>query len=156
MATTTKSAETRAIQPLVLSEQDISSLPTHGFPEPGRIVGGFQIIFASETTPTDSLTFGIGHFPPRTPTTTSYEALHRHTPAEFYHIVSGQMIIFLNGTRHQVEAGGAIYIPGDAEHGFCNPSTEEELVFSWGFATDGFSGIEYRWSEEQPNWAKVE
>lgn len=144
------------IRPVVLSKQAIDSLPVNGFPEPGRIVGGFQNIFANETTPTNELTFGVAKFPARTPKQTAFEALHRHTPAEFYHILSGQMLIMLEGVRHRVGAGAAIYIPGDAEHGFCNPSTEEELVFSWGFATDGFSGIEYRWSEKQPDWALME
>ena len=146
----------RPVQPVVLSKQDIDSLPVNGFSEPGRIVGGFQNIFASETTPTNELTFGVARFPARTSQQTAFEALHRHAPAEFYHILSGHMVIFLEGVRHRVTAGHAIYIPGDAEHGFCNPSTEEELVFSWGFATDGFSGIEYRFSEKQPDWSQVE
>jgi hypothetical protein len=66
------------------------------------------------------------------------------------------MVIILEGARYRVTAGHAINIPGNAEHGCCNPSLEEDLVFSWGFATDGFSKIEDRWSEEQPDWSKAE
>lgn len=144
------------VQPVVLSKRDIDSLPVNGFPEPGRIVGGFQNIFASETTPTNELTFGVARFPAKTSRQIAFEALHRHAPAEFYHILSGHMVIILEGVRYRVGAGDAIYIPGDVEHGFCNPSTEEELVFSWGFATDGFSSIEYKWSEKQPDWSLME
>ncbi|KAK5053295.1 hypothetical protein LTR84_002269 [Exophiala bonariae] len=154
MATTNQTSYT--VQPVVLSKQDIDSLPVLGFPEPGRIVGGFQTIFANETTPTNELTFGVARFPARSSVRTAFEALHRHTPAEFYYILSGSMVIFLEGVRHKVKSGHAIYIPGDAEHGFCNPSTEEDLVFCWGFATDGFSNIEYKWSETQPDWTEVE
>lgn len=143
------------VQPVVVSKKEVDALPVLGFEEPGRIFGGFQNIFASETTPTDELTFGIARFPARTPQQTAFEALHRHKPAEFYYILSGHMVIFLEGVRHKVTAGHAIYIPGNAEHGFCNPSSEEELVFTWGFATDGFSNIEYVWSEKQPDWPSV-
>lgn len=66
------------------------------------------------------------------------------------------MYIKLEGKEHRTSAGHAIYIPGNAEHGFCNPSREEELVFVWGFPTDGFDGIVYHWSEEQPDWEKVQ
>lgn len=146
----------RCVRPVVLSKQEIDSLPIKGFPEPGRIVGGFQNIFASETTPTNELTFGVASFPAKTPQQTAFEALHRHKPAEFYFILSGHMVIILEGVRHRVTTGHAIYIPGDAEHGFCNPSTEEELVFCWGFAIDGFSEIRYQWSEKQPDWSLVD
>ena len=149
--------ERPSIQPVVLSKTDIDSLPpVAGFAGPERIYGGFQTIFAKEVTSTNELTFGVANFPARTSRQTSFEALHRHAPAEFYHILSGHMVIFLDGVKYRVTTGHAIYIPGDAEHGFCNPSTEEELVFSWGFGTDGFRGIEYRWSEKQPDWSKVE
>lgn len=144
-----------AVSPVVLSKQDIDALPVLGFAEPGRIFGGFQNIFANETTPTDALTFGIARFPARTPLQTAFEALHRHEPAEFYYILSGRMVIMLEGVVHRMTAGHAVFIPGNAEHGFCNPSTEEELVFVWGFPTDGFSGIEYRWSDKQPDWSSM-
>ena len=143
------------VQPLVVSKEEVDALPVLGFPEPGRIVGGFQNIFAQESTPTNELTFGIAKFPPKTDIQTSFEALHRHTPAEFYYILQGHMYILLEGKEHSVSAGHAIFIPGDAEHGFCNPSRSEELVFVWGFPIDGFVGIEYRWSEKQPDWTVV-
>lgn len=146
----------RPIQPVVISKAEVDALPVLGFNEPGRIFGGFQNIFASESTPTNELTFGIARFPPKTTTNVGFEALHRHTPAEFYYIISGHMHLLLEGVEYRVTGGDAIYIPGDAEHGFCNPSSAEELVFVWGFPIDGFVGIEYRFSEKQPDWAAVE
>lgn len=145
----------QTIKPVVVSKEAIDALPILGFKEPGRIFGGFQNIFANESTPTNELTFGIARFPPKTATTIGFEALHRHTPAEFYYIISGKMYILLEGVEHWVTTGHAIYIPGDAEHGFCNPSTEEELVFVWGFPIDGFVNIEYRFAEKQPDWVAV-
>lgn len=143
------------VKPVVVSKEEIDALPVQSIPEAGRIVGGFQNIFAKESTPTDELSFGIARIPAKTVAKTSYAALHRHTPAEFYYILQGHMYILLEGKEHRVSAGHAIFIPGDVEHGYCNPSQDEELVFVWGFAIPGFEGFEYRWSERQPNWAAV-
>lgn len=145
-----------AIESMVVGKKEIERLPVLGFPEPGRIHGGFQNIFASETTPTSELTFGIARFPKKTASKTAFEALHRHLPAEFYYILSGAMFLILDGVQHTVEPGGAIYIAANAEHGFCNPSFDEDLVFIWGFATDGFSEIEYKFSKEQPEWSSMQ
>ena len=144
-----------AVKSVVISKEEINALPIQGFPEPGRIVGGFQTIFANESTPTDELTFGIARFPAKNETKISYEALHRNTPAEFYYIIQGHMYFLLEGKEHRVSAGHAIFIPGGGEHGFCNPSYDEELVFVWGLATPGSNGIESKFSEVQPDWAVV-
>jgi mannose-6-phosphate isomerase-like protein (cupin superfamily) len=149
-------AASQYVRPVVLSKEDIDHLPIEGFPEPGRIVGSFQNVFASETTPTNELTFGVATFPAKTTDKTSYEALHRHEPAEFYYILSGYMILLLEGVKHKITAGHAVYIPGNAEHGFCNPSHNADLLFCWGFATDGFQGIRYDWSQEQPDCSLME
>ena len=145
-----------AVKSLVVSKEEIDALPVQGFPDPGLIVGGFQTIFANESTPTDQLTFGIARFPAKKGAQISYEALHSNTPAEFYYITQGRMYLLLEGEEHRVSAGCAIFIPSNAEHGFCNPSYDEELVFVWGLSTPGSAGIESKFSEKQPDWAAVE
>lgn len=145
-----------AVKPLVVSKEEIDALPTQGFPEPGLIVGSFQTIFANELTPTDQLTFGIARFPAKTESKTSYEALHSNTPAEFYYITQGHMYLLLEGKEHRVSAGHAIFIPSNGEHGFCNPSYDQELVFVWGLSTPGSAGIESKFSDKQPDWTAVE
>ena len=152
----TKSKKPAAVQQVIMSKEEISALPTASFPEPGRMIGGFQTIFAAETTPTNELTFGIAKFPAKTAEKTSFEALHCNIPAEFYYITQGKMYLLLEGKEHRISAGDAVFIPAGAEHGFCNPSYKEELVFVWGLAVPGFDGIGIQWSEENPDWVKVE
>ena len=90
---------------------------------------------------------GLARFPPRKPGQESFEALHRHSQAEFYYMLEGECVVKLEGIEHQCKPGHALFIPGDAEHGFWNTSDTEELVFLWGFAVDGFQQIIYRFSE---------
>jgi mannose-6-phosphate isomerase-like protein (cupin superfamily) len=146
------------VQPFILSKQDIDSIPLENFSgNEKRATGGWRQIFSSPETPTDSLNIGIAHFPPRRASQESFEALHRHKQAEFYYILSGQAVVKIEGVDYDVVPGHALFIPGDAEHGFWNTSTEEELVFIWGFAVDGFRDVVYRFTgdADTESWRQV-
>lgn len=135
------------VQPYVLSGEQVKALPLENFSgDKTRATGGWKQIFSNPETPTDSLNIGIAYFPPRTETEESFEALHRHKQAEFYYILSGQAIVKIDGVDHDCRPGHALFIPGDAEHGFWNTSTTEELVFLWGFAVDGYREVVYRFT----------
>ena len=135
------------VRPFVLSKQEINSLPLEDFSgDKKKATGGWKQIFSSPDTPTDSLNIGLAVFPPRTDSQESFEALHRHQQAEFYYILSGQGIVKIEGVDYDVTGGHALFIPGDAEHGFWNISKESDLVFLWGFAIDGFSEVVYRFT----------
>jgi quercetin dioxygenase-like cupin family protein len=136
------------VRGFVLSKEEINNIPLENFSnDPKRASGGgWKQIFSSPQTPTDSLNIGIAHFPPRSSTQESFEALHRHKQAEFYYILSGQACVQIDGVKHDVKPGAALFIPGDGEHGFWNTSSTEELVFLWGFAADGFRDIVYRFT----------
>lgn len=136
-------------RPYVLSKQQIDQLPLEDFAgDKKKATGGWRQIFSRPATPTDSLNLGIAHFPPRTASEESFEALHRHEQAEFYYILSGQGTVRIAGVDYDVTSGHALFIPGDAEHGFWNTSQEEELVFLWGFGVDGFDQVVYRFSHK--------
>lgn len=146
------------VRPFVLSKEEIGSIPLENFSgNDKRATGGWRQIFCSPESPTDSLNIGIAHFPPRSPTQESFEALHRHKQAEFYYILAGQAVVKIEGVDYDVVPGHALFIPGDAEHGFWNTSTEEELVFLWGFAVDGFKDVVYRFTgdSETETWRQV-
>lgn len=118
------------VRPFVLSKQQIDSLPFENFAgDRKKATGGWRNIFSSPTSPTDSLTLGIATFPPPSALEESFEALHRHKQAEFYYILSGQARVRIDSVDYEVTSGHALFIPGDAEHGFWNTSTEEKLVF---------------------------
>lgn len=137
------------VRPFVLSKEEVNSLPFEDFAgDPKKATGGWQNIFSKPTSPTDSLTLGLATFPPRSATQESFEALHRHEQAEFYYILSGQAIVKIDGVDYNVTDGHALFIPGDAEHGFWNTSETEKLVFLWGFGIDGFGEVKYRFSHE--------
>ncbi len=69
---------------------------------------------------------------------------HRHSAAEFYFGLSGSGVVTIDGTPHDISAGVALYIPGDAEHGVV--AGPEGLRFSYGFAEPQFSAVTYRFS----------
>ncbi|RJE20975.1 AraC-like ligand binding domain protein [Aspergillus sclerotialis] len=146
------SADTRSqpsVRPFVLSKQQIDSLPFENFAgDKKKATGGWRNIFSSPASPTDSLTLGIATFPPRSASEESFEALHRHKQAEFYYILSGHAVVKIEGLDYEVTSGHALFIPGDAEHGFWNTSNEEDLIFLWGFGIDGFGEVVYRFSHE--------
>ena len=136
------------VRPFVLSKQEISHLPLENFDaDKKKATGSFQQIFSSPDTPTESLHIGVATFPARRDGQESFEALHRHPQAEFYYILSGQAVVKIDDMYYEVTAGHALFISGDAEHGFWNPSETEELFFLWGFAIDGFKEVVYRFTE---------
>ncbi|KAF7192262.1 Dimethlysulfonioproprionate lyase DddW [Pseudocercospora fuligena] len=146
-----------AARGFVLHKSDIDAIPLENFSNNSkRATGGWKQIFSSPDTPTDGLNIGIAHFPPRTSTFESFEALHRHKQAEFYYILSGQALVKIDGVEYNVKPGAALYIPGDGEHGFWNTSETEELVFLWGFPCDGFRDVVYRFTgdKEEDQWSR--
>ena len=69
---------------------------------------------------------------------------HRHDPAEFYFGLEGCGTVTIDGTPHHIAPGIALYVPGGAEHG--TVAGENGLRFAYGFATQSFEEIEYRFS----------
>lgn len=148
-STVTKSA----IRPWVLSKEQIEALPLLNFSgDSTKATGGWQQIFSNPDTPTNELNIGIARFPPHSDSRESFEALHKHKQAEFYYILSGTAVVRIEGTDYVASPGHALYIPGDAEHGFWNEDTEKELVFLWGFACDGFRDVIYRFTDDPVQW----
>lgn len=68
---------------------------------------------------------------------------HRHTQPETYFTLAGRGTVTIDGTRHDVEAGTLLFIPGDAEHGIRNDS-DEELQILYAFAVADFNQVVYR------------
>ncbi len=107
-------------------------------PVKGRV--GWRTLFSGDLTPTEGLTAGLAELEPG-----GWLGLHRHDPPEIYFLVEGRGVVTLAGKEHEVAAGAAVFIPGNAEHGIRNggPTT---LRFLYVFPTGSFSDVEYRFS----------
>jgi mannose-6-phosphate isomerase-like protein (cupin superfamily) len=71
--------------------------------------------------------------------------LHRHSHAEIYHVISGSGTVCIDQQEYEVNKGSVVFITGDAEHGIFNKGNED-LVWLYVFAADGFEDIVYRFS----------
>lgn len=145
-----------AASPLLFNAKDISNIPLEGFADPtlGGDVGWKTLISAPQT-PTDTFTVGIATCAPKKKTGCrgSLRA-HRHKQAEMYHITQGKGIVTIDGKEHEVSKGSVLWIPGDAEHGTENVG-DEDLVWLYVFAANGFEEILYRFDEPGPRVVKA-
>lgn len=68
---------------------------------------------------------------------------HRHAQPETYFTLAGRGEVTIDGVSYTVEAGTMLFIPGDAEHGIRNDSTQD-LQILYAFAVDDFAKVHYR------------
>ena len=74
----------------------------------------------------------------------STEALHehRHQQAEIYLILEGTGLVRIDGKAQPVEAGSAVFIPGNAVHS-CENTGASDLRFAYVFPANSFAEVEY-------------
>ena len=101
----------------------------------GRI--SFRTVFSSEETGTTRLTAGVGELDPD-----GRLNVHRHDPAEVYHVLEGRGTVTLEGVDHEVGEGDAVFIPGGAWHGVRNTGSSTLRVF-YVLQADGMGDVEY-------------
>jgi len=132
-----KRARRMETQPVVAteSEREWESWPDEDVATRGRVT--WKTLFSRGLTPTEALTLGIARIAPG-------EALHehRHAEPEIYLVLEGTATVTIAGDEWRLEAGAAVFIPGDAVHG-CRNEERRELRFAYAFATDSFEAVEY-------------
>ena len=101
----------------------------------------WRTLISGDLTPSEALTMGIGRMPPG-------EALrrHRHRQAEVYLVLEGSGSVEIGSEARPVEAGSAVFIPGNAFHSLAN-TVASDLRFAYVFAADSFEEIEYVFDE---------
>jgi quercetin dioxygenase-like cupin family protein len=124
------------VVPTVLREAD-TQRETWDDPVRGRL--GFRT-FLGGASASRSLTTGVADLEAG-----GWLGLHRHLPAEVYHVLEGQGVVWLDGFEHVVDAGAWVYIPGDTEHGMANTG-DGLLRVAYTLAADSFAAVEYRFS----------
>lgn len=125
------------VVPAVVREAD-TQRETWDDPIRGRL--GFRTFFGGAGRASRSLTTGVADLEPG-----GWLGLHRHEPAEVYHVLQGQGVVCLDGVEHAVEAGASVYIPGDAEHGVANTG-DGLLRVAYTLAADSLAAVDYRFS----------
>ena len=98
----------------------------------------WKTLISAGVTQSEHLTMGIASTPPG-------EALHghRHRQAEIYLVLGGDGMVRVGSEARPVEAGSAVFIPGEAVHSCENTGTASDLRFAYVLAADSFDDVEY-------------
>ena len=120
---------------------DAAFTAMEGGTDPAFGTVNWRTLICADRTPSAQMVLGIAEFGP-------YGTLlpHRHAHPEFYLGISGDGVVTIDGIAHTIAPGVAIYIPGDVEHG--TVAGIEGLRFAYGFPTDRFADVQYRFSAE--------
>ncbi|WP_309067422.1 cupin domain-containing protein [Microbacterium sp.] len=100
----------------------------------------FRTAIGDGTTDTADLCSGVAVIEPG-----GWLSLHRHEAPEIYQVLSGVGEVSLDGVKHAVRAGSAVYIPSNHEHGIRNTGSTV-LEFVYVYETDSIEDVEYVWS----------
>ena len=120
---------------------DTATLPQATWDDPAKGTLTWQSLFSKGETDSDSLTCGVA-----TIRAGEHFAAHRHAHAEVYFGLEGKGTVVIDGVGHELSAGVALFIPGNAEHGI--PVATETLRWFYTFAADSFDEITYRFSHQ--------
>ena len=101
----------------------------------------WRTLISGDVTRSEALTMGIGRMPPG-------EALRRHRdrPAEVYLVLEGTGSVEIGSEARPVEAGSAVFIPGNVCHSLANTGASD-LRFAYVFPADSFGEVEYVFDE---------
>lgn len=124
--------------PIVIHGKGVSQIPSDAFSDAnhGNVI--WKTLLSNPTTDSDAMCVGIAICPPN-----GTLALHQHTQAELYYVLSGSGQVEIRGVRHEVNEGSILWIPGDAMHGVsCGPN--ETLRWLYVFPEGRFEDIKYR------------
>ncbi len=123
-------------RPVVVHESDC---PVEDWSDLGRPSVRWRTLISADRTPTNSLTMGVTDIEPGAPDELH---LHRHEPAEVYYIVAGEGYVSIDGERHGVGPGDAVFVPSHALHAVANTG-DETLRLLYVFGVDSFTDVEY-------------
>lgn len=101
----------------------------------------WKLLITKHRMHSEGMTMGIGEIPAR-----ESLLLHHHEPEEVYYVLDGEGSIEIDGNAVALEAGCAVFIPGNAKHRTTNTGTTT-LRFLFVFPTDSFEEVKYYYDE---------
>lgn len=73
--------------------------------------------------------------------------LHRHPPAEIYHVTEGEGVVRIEDVEHRLRPGMAAFIPPSAWHE-TEATGARPLRFLFVFAAESFEDISYEFADD--------
>jgi quercetin dioxygenase-like cupin family protein len=123
--------------PIVSREEDREweTWDEEEIPQKGLVY--WKTLISRGVTRSENLTLGVANLPPG-------GALHehRHKQEEVYLVLEGSGRVRVGGEEIAVEAGSAVFIPGDALHS-CENTGASDLRVAYVFPADSFDEVEY-------------
>jgi quercetin dioxygenase-like cupin family protein len=104
----------------------------------------WKLIFSAGRTPTAAMSIGLAEIEPG-----GVLPLHRHEPAEVYHILEGHGRVWIDGADHDLRPGRMVFIPPDALHRTLNTG-DGALRFMFMFPVCSFDDVVYRFAPISP------
>ncbi len=104
-------------------------------PRKGRAY--WKTLISKGVTRSENLTLGVATLPPGG---AMFE--HRHRQEEVYLALEGNGLVRVGEEEVVIEAGSAVFIPGDALHS-CENMGASDLRVAYVFAADSFDEVEY-------------
>jgi mannose-6-phosphate isomerase-like protein (cupin superfamily) len=125
------------IEPIVSreSEREWKNLREEDITQRGLV--HWKALISAGVTQSEHLTMGIASI-------SLGEALHEHRDrqAEIYLVLGGNAMVRVGFEARHIEAGSAVFIPGDAVHS-CENTGASDLRFAYVLAADSFDDVEY-------------
>ena len=97
----------------------------------------WKTLISRGVTRSQGLTLGVASLPPG-----GALRQHRHTQEEVYLVLDGSGLVRVGAEELAVEAGSAVFVPGDALHS-CENTGTSDLRVAYVFPADSFDEVEY-------------
>lgn len=124
-------------EPVVSQEADLEweTWDEDEIPERGLVF--WKTLISKGVTRSEGLTLGVARLPPD-----GVLREHRHSQEEVYLVLEGSGLVRVGPEKVSVEAGSAVFIPGDVVHS-CENTGVTDLRVAYVFPADSFDEVEY-------------
>ncbi len=116
-------------------DQEWETWDEEEIPQKGLVY--WKTLISKGVTDSENLTLGVASLPPG-------GALreHHHRQEEVYLVLEGSGLVWVGAEELAVEAGSAVFVPGDALHS-CENTGASDLRVAYVFPADSFEEVEY-------------